>query len=116
MPKYRALQDIPPGIKKGDVVEFKDDLVPSYKKLFERYSAEQDEDESDTDTEKAIITNPDRNALKERATELGITFASNIPTERLMELIKEAEEKQASGGDDDSDNGDDNEGDAGDGE
>lgn len=91
MAKYKALKDVPPEIKAGDIVEFKKPLVPSYKGLFERYVAPKDDEEDDKD----LITNPDRNALKARATELEINFASNIPTDRLIELIKEAEEKSA---------------------
>lgn len=89
MAKYRAKQDLPPNIKAGDIVETENDLIPEYVPLFERVG--EDEEVSD----KTVILNPSRDELKARANELGINFASNIPTERLMELVKEAEEKKA---------------------
>lgn len=38
-----------------------------------------------------LTVNPSRDDLKSKATDLGIQFASNIPTDRLVELIAEAE-------------------------
>lgn len=154
MTKYRALMDVPPGIKKGDVVEFKEPLVDSYKHRFEKAGDDDEVTLLGGAEEKTAIINPnlddlkahlaeegvewrddmtvvelfatmqelhdkktappekeaeeddgvgngapDRNALKARATELNITFASNIPTDKLVELIKEAEEKADNGGD-----------------
>lgn len=93
MTKYRALADVPPNISKGDVIEFNEPLVDSYKPLFERFVEGENED---TD----LIVNPDRNALKERATELGLNFASNVPTEKLIAMI---EEKEAEDKDEDED-------------
>lgn len=99
MPKYVALQDVPPSVKKGDIVTIKEPLVPSYKDKFAPYSpAQAEETKPDADDGKTVVRNPDRNALKDRATELGINFAQNIPTERLIELIQEAESKQNAGG------------------
>ncbi len=95
MAKYRAKVDVPPGIKAGDVVNFEEPLVPSYEKLFEKVGESDDEDD---DADKTFVGNPDRNTLKDRATELGINFAPNIPTDRLIELITEAEVKAAAGG------------------
>ncbi len=151
--KYKALMDVPPMIKKGDIVEFKEPLVDSYKHRFEKAGDEDEitlhngteektaiiapdleelkshlaeegvewrddmtvvelfsimkdvsekkaKSEAETETDDDDLDNggngggaPDRNELKARATELGITFASNIPTDKLVELIKEAEEK-----------------------
>jgi hypothetical protein len=89
MTKYRALADIAPHITRGDIVNFQEELVDGYKKLFEQVGdSEVIEGESE-----GLIGNPDRNALKARATELGINFAPNMPTDRLVELVKEAEEK-----------------------
>lgn len=158
MTKYRAKVDVPPGIKAGDVVDFKDPLVPGYVPLFDKAD---DGDEltnrtagDNLNSERTATINPsldvlkahleelgiefrddltvielfqllsdaeakrlsgdggqgsdggeddggedksgapDRNDLKARATELGINFASNIPTDRLVELVKEAEDKK----------------------
>ena len=41
------------------------------------------------------VINPSRDELKKEAEELGINFAQNIPTDRLLELIKEARVKKA---------------------
>lgn len=92
MAKYRAKVDIPPNVKAGDIVTVDGELIPEFKAVLEPYVEETAVDETD-DTEKTLINNPDRNALKEEATRLGLTFASNIPTDRLIELIKEAKEK-----------------------
>lgn len=153
MTKYRALMDVPPMIKKGDVVEFKEPLVDSFKHRFEKAGDDDEVTLLGGAEEKTAVINPsldelkahlaekgvewrddmtvvelfatlqelhdkenqppepedkdkdedngggngegapDRNQLKARATELGIVFASNIPTDKLVELIKEAEEK-----------------------
>lgn len=91
MARYIAKVDIPPHIKKGDEVRIDNPLIPEFA---ERLTPVVDEDDSDSeDDDKTIVTNPDRNSLKARATQLGINFASNIPTDRLVELITEAEEK-----------------------
>lgn len=147
MAKYRAKSDMPPYIKAGNVVEFKEPLVDGMKGHFEavdddtpvtgihvenpvgffnpladptaagtqlndggltpggdKQSLEDedadedldpDEDADEDDDDKKEIVNPSRDELKARATALGINFASNIPTERLMELVKEAEDKKA---------------------
>lgn len=87
MAKYRTIKDFPPNLKVGDIAEFKDELPPSLMPHFEPYEGE----EEVTEVDDTIITNPDRNKLKERATELEINFAPNIPTDRLIELIKERE-------------------------
>lgn len=89
MTKYRAKVDVPPGIKAGDIVDFQEPLVPSYASRFEPYNEP---------AEKEAVINPSRDELKARATELDITFAPNIPTERLIELVKEAEDKLEGGG------------------
>lgn len=95
--KYRAIRDIPPNIKKGDIVEINSPLVEAFAQRLEPLTEEAEEAPVKVEDEKLeIITNPDRNALKARATELGITFASNIPTDRLIELIKEEEELRSS--------------------
>lgn len=96
MAKYIATADIPPNVKAGDIVEVNQKLIPEFAKVLVPAPAEeQTEPTEPIDDGKTIITNPDRNALKARATELEINFASNIPTERLLELVKEAEERVA---------------------
>jgi hypothetical protein len=118
MTKYRALQDIPPNVKAGDIVEVKNKLVPAYEKLL-RPIAEGASEPEDTDVDnpkKTLVTNPDRNDLKKRATELGINFAPNIPTDRLIELVTEAEKKAAEETDDSSDDSSDGESGEGEGE
>lgn len=113
MTKYVAKADVSPKIKKGDIVEFNDPLIPEYQNLFEKYDGQTEEAEKQTagdndDPVKTGIINPDRNALKAKATELGINFADNIPTVRLSELIQEAEAKrQDSQGEGDSNESDD---------
>lgn len=105
MAKYRAKVDVPP-LKAGDIMEASEPLVPEYADKFERVG----DDTEETVVEKQTLVNPSRDELKARATELGVTFASNIPTERLMELVKEAEDKKAAdegAGDGDSDDDDD---------
>jgi hypothetical protein len=116
MAKYIAIKDFPPNIKQGDEAEFADDLDETLKPYFTpaggAASAEKVENQ---DTDDTIITNPDREKLKARATELEIPFAPNIPTARLIELIKEKEAAQAedSGDSDEGEDSDDsaNEGD-----
>lgn len=93
MTKYRAKEDISPNVKKGDIVEITDELIPEFKSKLELYN-ENDGEKVDS-TEKTVVTNPSRTDLKARATQLGLDFAPNIPTERLMELVKEAEDKKA---------------------
>lgn len=103
MAKYVAVKDFPPNIKQGDEVEFKDEihenLVPYFQPISGAVSKQDDE------TDDTIVTNPDREKLKARATELGITFASNIPTARLMELIKEKEAELADNSEDEDESG-----------
>lgn len=102
MAKYIAVKDFPPNIKQGDEVEFMDDLDETLKPYFRsanEVSAEEKVEGQDTDD--TIITNPDREKLKARATELEIPFAPNIPTARLVELIKEKEAALAEDSDDD---------------
>lgn len=94
MPKFRAKVDVAPEIKKGDIVEFNDPLVEGYKNHFEPVEDGEAVDDAVVD-DPDLIVNPSRTALKARATELNINFASNIPTDRLVELVKEAEEKAA---------------------
>ncbi len=93
MAKFRAKVDVAPSIKKGDIVEFEEPLVDGYKNHFEEYNGS--EEAGDGVEEDGLIANPDRNALKARATELGVVFANNTPTDKLVELVKEAEEKKA---------------------
>lgn len=91
MAKYRALRDYNADTKKGDVVEFKDKLDPGLASWFEPVGGKSE------DGDKERVGNPDRDELKLRATELGIQFANNTPTPKLMEMIseKEAELKEA---------------------
>lgn len=150
--KYRALVDIPPNVKVGDIVEVSGDLVPEFKKKLEQvgddeqvtilsqvktdvvnpslddlkehmaaqgiewhddmtvvelFGAFEDkrkeaeakqreatEKKDDDEGDGGGSANPDRNELKAKAAALGITFAQNIPTDRLVELIAEAEAKE----------------------
>lgn len=94
MPKYRALVDIPPNIKAGEVVEVNDELIPEFKKKLELVSGNDEDDEVD-DATKSGVVNPSRTDLKARAAQLGVDFAPNISTPRLMELVKEAEDAEA---------------------
>lgn len=99
--KYRAKVDIPPNVKAGDIVETDEELVPGIKERLEPVSDDEELTELgqvDDDGNKTLITNPSRDELKARATELGITFANNTPTDKLVELIAEAE-AAAKGGD-----------------
>lgn len=89
MTKYEALVDIPPSVKKGDIVELKDAPIPEFAKKLKLVGNEVEAEPEGSD--KTVITNPDRTALKARATELKIVFADNIPTAKLVELIQEAE-------------------------
>lgn len=93
MAKYRAKIDIPPGIKAGEVHEFKDELLPEFAPHFEKVGDNEETVELDEDRKSLI--NPSRDELKARANELGITFASNIPTDKLLELVKEKEAENA---------------------
>jgi hypothetical protein len=84
-------------------IEWSDDMtvVDLFAKLQEAHDKQQAEAEgkvddgtnADDDTNDATV--PERTALKSRAAELGLNVASNIPTARLRELVKEAEEKAA---------------------
>ncbi len=60
-------------------------------------SGEKQEPDGGGSGEPEAIINPSREELKARAKELGIDFAPNITTERLLELVqaKEAEFKAA---------------------
>ena len=103
MAKYRAKNDVPPSIRKGDVVEFKDPLVDGLKAHFEEVSGDTPltdiENRKDDGTAAGTqaddggptgITNPSREDLKAEAKELGIDHAPNISTEKLLELVKDA--------------------------
>lgn len=109
--KYRAKVNIPPGVLAGQIVVLNEPPIAEYKDKLEPYNGDAEEGdfaendgqrtEAGSDIEfgaKQGIVNPDRNELKARATELGINFASNAPTERLIELIAEAEAKRSDGG------------------
>jgi hypothetical protein len=99
MAKYKALQDVPPFIKAGDIANFDQPLIPEYQKLFEAYSGEEAAVEIDDDDPlKQALINPSRDELKKRAQELEIDFAPNITTDKLLELVKTAEEKKAGEG------------------
>jgi uncharacterized protein YkvS len=99
--KYRAKVDMPPFVKAGDIINVEEELTPEFAARVEPVDENEEVTElenldtfSDPKTEEnQVIVNPDRNALKAKATNLGITFASNIPTDRLIELISEAEAK-----------------------
>lgn len=100
MARYRALVDIPPRVKKGDVVTLKEDPIPEFKSKLEPVGRVVDDEEDNGngdggDGTKVRVGNPSRDELKARATELGITFANNTPTDKLLELIAEAEIKVA---------------------
>jgi len=111
MAKYRAKVDVPP-LKAGDIMEASEPLVPEYADKFERVGSK-----TETVSEKQPLVNPNREELKARATELGVAFANNIPTERLIELVEEAEAKAKSESEPDEGEGDgDGEGEGEDGE
>lgn len=96
MAKYKALQDLPPHIKLGDIVEFGEPLVPEYQKIFEAYNGDEEVAEIDeNDPVRTALINPSRDDLKKRATELDIYFAQNITTDKLLELVKDGEEALA---------------------
>lgn len=99
MAKYRAKKAFPPNIKVGDIVETDKELIPEYAPHFERVDGDS--------SEKEEIINPSRDELKAKATELGIDFAPNITTDKLMALVKEAEDKNE--GDGGAGDGEDNE-------
>lgn len=100
MARFIAKVDIPPNVKAGDVVTAKEPLIPEFANLLEKIGGRSEPtkvgepkepgSETETETDQTLITNPDRNLLKDEATSLGINFAPNIPTDRLIELIKEA--------------------------
>ena len=96
MAKYKALQDVPPHIKAGDIANFEEPLIPEYQKLFEAYTGEEVAASADeNDPVRTALINPSRDDLKKRATELDIFFAPNITTDKLLELVKGHEEKLA---------------------
>jgi hypothetical protein len=105
MAKYRALVDIPPSVKAGDIVEANEELIPEFKSKLEPVSDDEGVEE------KTLLTNPNRDFLKAEAAELGLTFASNIPTDKLIAIIDEAKAEKAKAdadaGNDDDDNKDD---------
>jgi ssDNA-binding replication factor A large subunit len=100
MPKYRALVDVLPNIKAGDIVTINDDLIPEYKNKFERVI---DESGSDEDTDKTEIINPSREDLKAKAAEYGLDHAPNISTPKLLELVQAEEERRAKAAADEGD-------------
>lgn len=101
MAKYRVVKPINSRVKVGDVVELNDPIIPEYK---DKLVPASEDDEVTTQTAgdndhpvKTAIVNPNRDELKDRASKLGINFASNIPTVTLIELIQEAEAKRQDG-------------------
>lgn len=114
MAKYRAKVDIPPVVTAGMIVEANAPLIPEFQSKLEAVTegeidipvSEEDPVNPDTPvegaeatettetTEKTPVINPDREALKEEARNLGITFASNIPTDKLFNLVQEAREEK----------------------
>ena len=110
MGKYVATQDMPPKIRAGDVVNFKDELTDSFKPYFRPFNSDTDEEGEEThltagDNDHPVTTglvNPDRNQLKAKARDLGINFAENIPTVAPTQLIQDAAaQRQTSDGDQD---------------
>lgn len=96
MAKYKALADILPIVKAGDIVELQEEPIPEYRSLLQPVGeGEEVTDNVDEDDPLTLVTQPSRDDLKKRASELNINFAPNIPTERLIELIGEAEAKKA---------------------
>lgn len=99
MGKYRALTDMPP-VKKGDVVEFKEPLVDGLKNHYvavgdsEGVAVIGEDARSEIEGLLDLNGNVSREDLKKRATELELDFAPNIPTAKLLELVKEAQEAQ----------------------
>lgn len=97
MSKYRAKVDVLP-IKKGDIVEFKDPLIPEYESKFEAYTGEEAPAVNELDAEigengggTVAIVNPSREELKKLAADLQIDYAPNIPTDKLLSLVQEAQ-------------------------
>lgn len=103
MAKYRALVDIPPHVKKGDVVELTKDPVPGMKERLEKVG--DDEKVTDVSGNIDLTGNVSREQLKARADELNLEYAGNISTAKLFELVKEAQEAKAPA-DDNSGDGD----------
>lgn len=93
--KYRAKEDIPPNVKAGEIVEVEGELIPEFKGVLEPVVAGNDEDEDEGDGKIETIVNPDRTDLKARAAQLGLDYAPNIPTSRLLELVQDAEKEAA---------------------
>lgn len=107
MAKYRAKEDIPPGVKKGDIVELTEDPVPGMK---ERLEAVSDSEETTAGQPADLLTGLSRDELKAKADELGVDYPGNISTAKLLEAVKEkmAEDAEAGGeGTDGNDNPDD---------
>lgn len=93
MAKYRALVDIPPNVKQGDVVTLTEEPVPGMKERL--VAVGDDEKVTDTTGNISLEGNVSREALKLRADELNLDYASNISTAKLLELVKEAQEAKA---------------------
>lgn len=93
MAKYRALVDIPPNVKAGDIVSATEEIVPGLKDKL--VAVGDDEELSDTTGNISLEGNVSREALKKRADELNIDYASNIATAKLFELVKEAQDAKA---------------------
>lgn len=128
MAKYRAKTDAVHPYKTGDIVEFKEPLVPGFVAHFEPYDGDEEVTDIEArnplndptaagtqldlggptpanpdrqtgnsgegDVDRQPLVNPSREELKARAAELGIDYAPNITTEKLLELVraKEAED------------------------
>jgi hypothetical protein len=112
MGKYRALVDIPPTVKAGDIVTLTEDPIPEYVGKLQPVGDDvKAADGEETDDEKILLGNPSREWLKARAEALGVDHAPNIQTAKLIELVKEAVEaekaKAEAGAGDGNDNPDD---------
>lgn len=119
MTKYIARKDNPPAFKVGDIVEAENELLPIYKDMLEKYDGDLEVGQNANDEDGKIIEgtalndgakheevgNLSRDDLKARADALGIDYAANISTAKLVELVvaKEAENES----DDDNDKDDD---------
>lgn len=88
MAKYRVkTAGIFPGFGVGDIVSAEEELVPGLKAHLEPYAGDEEV------TKKSEIINLSRDDLKARATAAGVDFAPNITTEKLQQLVIEAEKK-----------------------
>lgn len=94
MARYKAKEDIDAGrqkFKAGQEVDV-NEIPPGYLGKFELVGNEFDGDavgdagEPEDDSRWPVI-NPDRDALKQSATDLGLTFPANISTSKLIEMI-----------------------------